>query len=108
MKARTQPPRGSAVIRKSVKKPEKANMPAAPEVLEISTEYIKLESALKFAGVCMTGGEAKELVAAGKVEVNGEVCLARGKKLRDGDVFSAGGKKYAVSGPTQEPETRQE
>ena len=56
----------------------------------------------------MTGGEAKELVAAGKVEVNGEVCLARGKKLRDGDVFSAGGKKYAVSGPTQEPETRQE
>ncbi len=53
---------------------------------EISTEYIKLDSALKFAGAAYTGGEAKEMVQSGEVRVNGEECLMRGKKLRGGDV----------------------
>jgi len=53
---------------------------------EIHTEYIKLDSALKFAGAVYTGGEAKEMVQNGEVKVNGEECLMRGKKLRDGDI----------------------
>ncbi len=53
--------------------------------IQISGEYIKLDSLLKFAGVTETGGEAKELVQMGKVLVNGEVCTMRGKKLRPGD-----------------------
>ncbi len=53
---------------------------------EIRTEYIKLDSALKFAGAAYTGGEAKEMVQSGEVRVNGEECLMRGKKLRGGDV----------------------
>lgn len=56
------------------------------EEIEIRTEFIKLDSFLKFAGVTDTGGQAKELVLEGLVHVNGEVCTMRGKKIRPGDV----------------------
>lgn len=54
--------------------------------IPIQTEFIKLDQFLKFAGVAETGGHAKEIVAEGAVFVNGERCLARGKKLRPGDL----------------------
>ncbi len=56
--------------------------------VKIKTEFIKLDSLLKFAGLCDTGGFAKELVQQGAVSVNGEVCTMRGKKIRSGDVVS--------------------
>ncbi len=56
--------------------------------VSIKTEFIKLDSLLKFAGLCDTGGFAKELVQQGAVSVNGEVCTMRGKKIRPGDVIS--------------------
>ena len=59
--------------------------------VSITTEFIKLDSLLKFSGVCFTGGEAKEAVQAGDVEVNGEVCTMRGKKIRPGDRVVVGG-----------------
>ena len=55
------------------------------ETVKITTEFIKLDSLLKFAGLCDTGGFAKELVQQGQVRVNGEVCTMRGKKIRPGD-----------------------
>lgn len=55
------------------------------ETAEIKTEFIKLDSLLKFAGAAETGGMAKELVQNGFVKVNGETCTMRGKKLRNGD-----------------------
>ncbi len=55
------------------------------EEIKIRDEYIKLDSLLKFAGVTETGGIAKEIIADGKVKVNGEVCLMRGKKIRSSD-----------------------
>lgn len=55
------------------------------EEVRIKDEYIKLDSLLKFAGVTETGGIAKEIIASGKVKVNGEVCLMRGKKIRPSD-----------------------
>ena len=58
------------------------------ETIEISTEFIKLDSFLKFAGMLETGGQAKEVVQAGLVSVNGEVCTMRGKKLRPGDIVT--------------------
>ena len=51
----------------------------------ITTEFIKLEAFLKFAGAVSTGGEAKNLIQDSLVRVNGEVCTMRGKKLRPGD-----------------------
>lgn len=56
------------------------------ETVAIRTEFIKLDSLLKFAGLTDTGGFAKELILQGAVKVNGEVCLMRGKKIRPGDV----------------------
>lgn len=53
--------------------------------ISITTEFIKLDSLLKFSGLADTGGIAKELVQNGEVTVNGEVCTMRGKKIRSGD-----------------------
>ena len=53
--------------------------------LDPREESIKLDSALKLVGLFSTGGQAKIAVQNGKVEVNGEVCTMRGKKLRRGD-----------------------
>lgn len=52
--------------------------------IKIDTDFIKLDSLLKYAGLCMTGGEAKERVQAGEVLVEGEVCTMRGKKIYPG------------------------
>lgn len=53
--------------------------------IRLKTEFIKLGSLLKFSGLTDTGGFAKELIQEGKVNVNGEVCTMRGKKIRSGD-----------------------
>ena len=66
------------------------------EEVTITTEYIKLDALLKFAGLCETGGEAKEAVQGGRVKVNGEVCLMRGKKLRSGDTVELNGSAVTV------------
>ena len=66
--------------------------------LVISTEFIKLDAAMKFAGAVETGGEAKEAVANGLVTVNAEVCTMRGKKLRPGDSFRYNGATFVIHG----------
>ena len=60
------------------------------EKIAIDTEYIKLDSLLKFAALVGTGGEAKFVIAEGLVRVNGEPCTMRGKKIRAGDTVSFG------------------
>ena len=40
--------------------------------VKITTEFIKLDALLKFAGVVETGGEAKQVIQDGEVRVNGE------------------------------------
>lgn len=53
--------------------------------IEISTDFIRLDSFLKLCNVAETGGHAKFLIQDGTVKVNGEVTLSRGKKIRKGD-----------------------
>lgn len=65
--------------------------------IEITTEYIKLQDLLKFAAVASTGGEAKLMVQEGLVQVNGEVCTMRGKKIRPGDDVFVDEQHYTVS-----------
>ena len=55
--------------------------------LFITTENIPLDKALKFSGIAGTGGQAKMLIKDGLVKVNSEVCLSRGKKLKENDFF---------------------
>lgn len=64
--------------------------------LFITTEYIKLQDAMKYANIVFSGGEAKTLIQEGEVQVNGEVCTMRGKKLRDGDTFTFAGQTFRV------------
>lgn len=66
------------------------------ENIKITTEFIKLDSFLKFCGAVYTGGEAKEAVIYGEVKVNGEVCLQRGKKLYEGDIVEFEDTVYKV------------
>ena len=62
----------------------------------IHSEFIKLASLLKLAGLVETGGEAKLLIQNGQVEVNGEVCTMRGRKLRAGDTVTLDGRTVAI------------
>lgn len=70
--------------------------PHKKETVTIRTEYIQLQSLLKFKGISETGGQAKEFIQEGLIKVNGEVCTARGKKIRNGDIVSAFGTDYLV------------
>ena len=52
------------------------------EKVLITTEFIKLDSFLKYAGLTDTGGQAKEM---------------RGKKIRPGDVVEAAGRRFEAA-----------
>lgn len=64
--------------------------------VKIKDTYIKLEQALKLAGVFSMGSDAKYAIKDGTVLVNGEIVLERGKKLRNGDVFTYEGHDYQI------------
>jgi ribosome-associated protein len=66
------------------------------QTVRIGTEFIKLDSLLKFTGIAETGGEGKLIVQEGIVKVNGEVCTQRGKKIRAGDIVEVGDLKFTV------------
>ncbi|GIV02773.1 MAG: hypothetical protein KatS3mg015_1603 [Fimbriimonadales bacterium] len=58
--------------------------------VSIHTEFITLSQLLKWAGLVGTGAEAKSLIEAGAIRVNGEVERRRGRKLREGDTVQYG------------------
>jgi ribosome-associated protein len=62
-----------------------------PEDVPIREEMIRLGQFLKLAGLVEHGGQAKEVIAAGEVVVNGEVDTRRGRQLHVGDVVRLGG-----------------
>ncbi|MCD8156709.1 MAG: RNA-binding S4 domain-containing protein [Clostridiales bacterium] len=66
------------------------------KTIKIRDEFIKLGQAMKLAGCVDSGVEAKEVIQNGEVEVNGEVDLHRGRKLKEGDVFTFGGESYQI------------
>ncbi len=64
--------------------------------LSIKEDFIRLDSAMKLAGIVSTGGHAKTVIQNGEVKVNGEICLMRGKKLKSGDIAEFGGFKFVI------------
>lgn len=66
------------------------------EIIEIKDGFIKLGQVLKLAGLSVSGVESKEMVVSGKVKVNGECVLQRGKKIYNGDVVEFDGKKIKI------------
>ena len=74
----------------------KKKTPANEISVVISTEFIKLQDAMKYANAAESGGMAKTAIQEGDVLVNGEVCTLRGKKLFDGDKFSFENRFYKI------------
>ena len=57
---------------------------------------MKLDQFLKFMGLTSTGGQAKMLIQAGEVRVNGAVETRRGRKLVPGDEICFEEKRLVV------------
>lgn len=66
------------------------------EKIRIETEFIRLDALIKLTGMVDTGGQAKAAIQQGLVQVNGEACLMRGKKLRSGDRVEINGRAFIV------------
>ncbi len=66
------------------------------EIIKLREEYIKLGQALKAAGLCESGVDAKYAIEDGLVKVNGSVEYQRGKKLREGDIVSYNGEEIRI------------
>lgn len=64
--------------------------------ITIKEDFIKLDSALKLAGLVSTGGHAKVVIQGGEVKVNDTVCTMRGKKLVSGDIVSFDGDEFQI------------
>jgi ribosome-associated protein len=64
--------------------------------IDIRDEAIRLGQLLKLADLVDTGADAKGVLAAGLVRVNGEVETRRGRQLVTGDVVELGGRRAVV------------
>lgn len=64
--------------------------------ITIKDEFIKLGQALKLSEEADTGVDAKFIIEDGKVKVNGETELRRGRKLYNGDTFTVNNDEITV------------
>ncbi len=64
--------------------------------IKIDTEFIRLDSLMKLAGLAAMGGEAKHFIQDGLVKLNGVTCTERSKKIRPGDTIEFQGEKVKV------------
>ncbi len=55
-----------------------------------------LGQALKAASLVGSGGEAKVLIQAEEVSVNGEIETRRGRRLEEGDVIEVGDERLEI------------
>ena len=84
--------------------PERKNMKKKDdeiEIVEINTEFIKLDQLLKWANFTASGVESKMFILNGEVKVNGEVETRRGKKIYDGYIVEFNREKIKVKAPTE-------
>lgn len=67
------------------------------ETIYLRDDFIKLGQALKAAGLVESGVDAKFAIQDGRVKVNGQVEIQRGKKLKDGDIVEFNGQTVKIS-----------
>jgi ribosome-associated protein len=71
---------------------------SAGGTLALRGEHITLAHAVKAVGLAESGGQAKQLVRAGQVTVNGAAATQPGRKLRAGDRFGVvGGPEWTIT-----------
>jgi ribosome-associated protein len=66
---------------------------------ELRGEYIALDALLKATGLAASGGGAKAMVAAGKVQIDGREELRKTCKVRAGQVVGVHGTRVRVVAP---------
>lgn len=71
-------------------------MTDAIDDISIGGDVIRLGQFLKFGGLLDSGGDAKEVIIDGFVQVNGEEERRRGRQLRDGDLVTFQGRTVRV------------
>jgi ribosome-associated protein len=64
--------------------------------IEISEEPIELYKILKLENLAASGGEAKQVIAEGRVMVNGKAETQKRKKIYAGDVVAVGTHKVRI------------
>jgi ribosome-associated protein len=75
--------------RRKSQEPQEPQEPQ-PEDVPIREDMIRLGQFLKLANLVEHGGQAKDVIAAGEVTVNGEAETRRGRQLHVGDVVRLG------------------
>ena len=65
-------------------------------VVEITSEPVELYKTLKFEGLVMSGGEAKQVIADGCVAVNGEIDTRKRRKIYHGDQIEFAGEHLRI------------
>ena len=63
---------------------------------------IRLDQFMKLVGLARSGGEAKHLIQAGQVSVNGAVETRRSKKIHQGDHITLGDRTLTVELPDKD------
>lgn len=64
--------------------------------IEINKEPVELYKILKFEGLVPSGGEAKQVIADGGVQVNGLPETQKRKKIVSGDILQFNGEKFLI------------
>lgn len=67
-----------------------------PAPLEIRDEVIRLGQALKLASLVEDGADARVVIEAGLVQVNGDPETRRGRQLHHGDIIEFSGEAVKV------------
>jgi ribosome-associated protein len=65
-------------------------------VVDITREPVELYKILKFEGMVSSGGEAKSVIADGRVLVNGVIETRKRKKIVSGDIIVFGQEKIRI------------
>jgi ribosome-associated protein len=72
-------------------------MPALQQItFELRGEYITLDKLIKACSLASSGGEAKSMVADGRVQVDGQAESRKTAKIRAGQVVSLPGARITV------------
>ncbi len=66
------------------------------KIIVINKAPIELFKLLKFEGIVSSGGEAKSVIAEGRVIVNGAVETQKRKKIVSGDIVEYGNEQFCI------------
>jgi len=72
-------------------------------IAELESEFVELYKILKFEGLTDSGGMAKQMIADGRVSVNGEIETRKRKKIIAGDKIIFSGQSIEVKNKTDCP-----